>query len=148
MNLKEKSLQIKPFGSILPSGIMFQLTFSDQSMTEVNALDHTGQLELMANLSSLTSDILSAESSRVGQFQREGKLFHRFRIGELRVYFEHNGENLHCHYILHKNTFSDFIVRCKLPVANERDLEKNQSFWEYLDSLGKKPSREKHSDNM
>ncbi|SVD19809.1 uncharacterized protein METZ01_LOCUS372663, partial [marine metagenome] len=148
VNLKEKSLQIKPFGSSLPSGIMFQLTFSDQSMSEVNTLDHAGQLELMANLSSLTSDILSAEGSRVGQFQREGKLFHRFRIGELRVYFEHNGENLHCHYILHKNTFNDFIVRCKLPVANERDLEKNQSFWEYLDSLGKKPSRKKHSDNM
>ena len=128
--------------------IMFQLTFSDQSMSEVNALDHTGQLELMANLSSLTSDILSAEGSRVGQFQRGGKLFHRLRIGELRIYFEHNGENLHCHYILHKNTFNDFVVRCKLPVANERDLEKNQSFGEYLDSLGKKPSCEKHSDNM
>ena len=26
---------------------MFQLTFSDQSMAEVNALEHVGQLELM-----------------------------------------------------------------------------------------------------
>ncbi|MBO46645.1 MAG: cytotoxic translational repressor of toxin-antitoxin stability system [Planctomycetes bacterium] len=120
---------------------MFQLTFSDQSLTEVNTLNHAEQLELMGKLSSLTSDILSAEGSHMGRFRRGGKLFHRLRIGELRVYFEHSDCALHCHYILHKNTFNDFVVRCKLPVADERDLEKNQSFWEYLDGLGKKSPR-------
>ena len=43
---------------------MFQLTFSDQSMAEVNALDHVSQLELMEKLSSLTSEVLSDKDKR------------------------------------------------------------------------------------
>ena len=46
---------------------MFQLTFSDQSMNEVNALDHVSQLELMEKLSSLTSEVLSDKNSDVGR---------------------------------------------------------------------------------
>ena len=123
---------------------MLQLTFSDQSMAELNSLNKSDQLELMEELSGLSSDILTATGSGVGKFHREGKLLYRLRVGELRVYFEHDKGSLHCHYILKKNTFNDFVVRCKLPVGNEKDLEKNQSFWEYLESLGKKTSDEKY----
>tara|TARA_A100001037_G_C15009965_1_gene571211 strand:+ start:20 stop:403 length:384 start_codon:yes stop_codon:yes gene_type:complete len=125
---------------------MLQLTFSDQSMVELNSLEQAQQLELMEELSNLSSDILAAAGSRVGSFHRDGKLLHRLRVGELRVYFEHEKNNLHCHYILKKNTFNDFVIRCKLPVGHEKDLEKNQSFWEYLEGLGKKSSSEKHPD--
>ena len=121
---------------------MFQLTFSDQSMIEVNALDHVGQLELMEKLSSLTSEVLSEKNSEVGRFSRNGKCFHRMRVGDLRVYFEREEKTLHCHYILRKNTFNDFVIRFKLPVSEEQDLEKDQSFWEYLDGLTKKSPRE------
>ena len=117
---------------------MFQLTFSDQSMTEVNALDHVSQLELMEKLSSLTSEVLSDKNSDVGRFSRNGKNFFRMRVGDLRVYFEHGDNTLHCHYILRKNTFNDFVVRFKLPVSEEQDLEKDQSFWEYLEGLAKR----------
>ena len=117
---------------------MFQLTFSDQSMIEVNALDHVRQLELMEKLSSLTSDVLSEKNSEVGRFSRNGKCFYRMRVGDLRVYFEHGNKTLHCHYILRKNTFNDFVIRFKLPVGEEQDLEKEQSFWEYLEGLAKR----------
>ncbi|MBT5716717.1 MAG: cytotoxic translational repressor of toxin-antitoxin stability system [Opitutae bacterium] len=117
---------------------MFQLTFSEQSMVEVNALDHVGQLELMEKLSSLTSEVLSYKNSDVGRFTRNGKSFCRMRVGELRVYFEYGEQTLHCHYILRKNTFNDFIVRFKLPVCEEQDLEKEQSFWEYLERFSKR----------
>ena len=117
---------------------MFQLTFSDQSMVEVNALDHVNQLGLMDKLSSLTSEFLSDKGSDVGRFSRNGKSFCRMRVGDLRVYFEHGDKILHCHYILRKNTFHDFVVRFKLPVSEEQDLEKDQSFWDYLESLAKR----------
>ena len=115
-------------------------------MVELNSLDQSEQLELMEELSGLSSDILAAAGPRVGKFHREGKLLHRLRVGELRVYFEQEKDNLHCHYILKKNTLNDFVVRCKLPVGCEKDLETNQSFWEYLESLGKKSSGDKHRD--
>ncbi|MBT3568114.1 MAG: cytotoxic translational repressor of toxin-antitoxin stability system [Opitutae bacterium] len=121
---------------------MFQLTFSDQSMVEVNALGHVGQLELMERLSSLTTEVLSEKNSEVGRFSRNGKCFYRMRVEDLRVYFEHGDKTLHCHYILRKNTFNDFVIRFKLPVSEEQDLEKDQSFWEYLDGLTKKSPRE------
>ena len=38
---------------------MFQLTFSEQSLDELNSLHQSEQLELMDKLSSLTNEILS-----------------------------------------------------------------------------------------
>ena len=67
---------------------MFQVTFSDQSLEELNSLNQSAQLLLMEKLSSLTSDILSGENSGIGSFIRNGKTFYRLRIDDLRVYFE------------------------------------------------------------
>jgi len=117
---------------------MFQLTFSDQSMQELNALSQREQLNLVDQLSSLTDEFLLSDSDRIGRFQRGGKTFYRFRAGEFRSYFTRDGETLACHCILHKNTLKDFIFRCKLPVRDEQLLEKDQSFWQYLEGLAKK----------
>ena len=117
---------------------MFQLTFSDQSMHELNTLEQKEQLVLVDQLSSLTDEILSADSEHIGRFQRSGKTFYRLRIGAFRSYFTRDGDTLTCHCILHKNTLSDFIFRCKLPVKDKQLLEKDQSFWQYLEGLAKK----------
>ena len=63
---------------------MFQVTFSEQSLNELNSLSQTDQLHLMDKLSSLTSDILSGENTSVGNFIRNGKVF--FRINGKCVY--------------------------------------------------------------
>ena len=116
---------------------MFQLTFSDQSMLELNALDQREQLVLVDQLSSLTDDILMTDNDRIGRFQRGGKTFYRLRTGDFRSYFTHDRNTLACHCILHKNTLEDFIFRCKLPVKDKQLLEKDQSFWQYLEGLAK-----------
>ena len=54
---------------------MFQLTFSEQSLNELNSLHQSEQLELMDKLSSLTNEILSGENSSIGSFNRKGKTF-------------------------------------------------------------------------
>jgi mRNA interferase RelE/StbE len=117
---------------------MFQVTFSDQSLSVLNSLPQAEQLSLMDKLSSMTNDILVGNDSAVGRFQRNGKTFHRLRLEDLRVYFEKINISLHCHFILPKNSLNDFLVRCKMPSSDEAVLENHQSFWDYLESLAKK----------
>ncbi|MBT5715356.1 MAG: cytotoxic translational repressor of toxin-antitoxin stability system [Opitutae bacterium] len=117
---------------------MFQVTFSDQSLSVLNSLSQAEQLSLMEKLSSMTNDILVGSDSGVGRFQRKGKTFYRLRLEELRVYFEKINIALHCHFILPKNSLNDFLFRCKMPSSEEAVLENHQSFWDYLESLAKK----------
>ncbi len=116
---------------------MFQLTFSEQSLDELNSLHQSEQLELMDKLSSLTNEILSGENSSIGSFVRKGKIFYRLRIADLRVYFEKVDISLHCHFILQKNSLNDFLIRCKMPASDDAVLENHKSFWDYLESLTK-----------
>ena len=117
---------------------MFQVTFSDQSLSVLNDLSQGDQLKLMDTLSSLSNTILKGKDSGIGSFNRGGKLFFRLRIEDFRIYFEKIDIALHCHYILPKNSLNDFIIRCKLPTSEHSSLENHQSFWDYLDSLTKK----------
>ena len=117
---------------------MFQVTFSKQSLSELNSLSQTDQLSLIEKLSSLSNDILTGENSSVGTFLREGKKFYRLRVDDLRVYFEKVDISLHCHFILQKNSLNDFLVRCKMPASEDAILENHQNFWDYLESLTKK----------
>ena len=116
---------------------MLQVTFSDQSLGVLSSLAQVEQLSLMDKLGSLSSDILSEKSESIGRFIRKGKVFHRIRLGELRIYFEQTDLALHCHYILPKNSLNDFLFRCKMPSSDSAILENHKSFWEYLESLSK-----------
>jgi mRNA interferase RelE/StbE len=114
---------------------MFQVTFSEQSLSILNSLTQGEQLVLMEKLSSLSSDILDGNNQEIGKFNRKGKIFYRLRVGSFRVYFEKIKIALHCHFILPKNSLNDFLFRCKLPASEEAVLENHQSFWEYLERL-------------
>ena len=129
------------FNTFCPAQItfsMFQVTFSDQSLSVLNSLAQAEQLNLMEKLSSLTNDILVGTENDIGSFQRNGKVFYRLRLDELRIYFEKVNIALHCHFILPKNSLNDFLFRCKMPASEEAVLENHQSFWDYLESLARK----------
>ena len=117
---------------------MFQVTFSNQSLSILNSLKQGEQLVLMDKLSSLSNDILDGSNNEIGKFNRNGKLYHRLRIGTFRIYFEKVKIALHCHFILPKNSFNDFLFRCKLPASEESLLEEQQGFWDYLEKLASK----------
>jgi mRNA interferase RelE/StbE len=116
---------------------LFQVTFSDQSMAELNKMPVEEQLKLVDKISNMTSEQLNQPSETLGRFHRGGQTFYRVRVGELRCYFEIKGDILYSHYILHKNSLSDFIYRNKLPVTEETMAEETTSFWKYLESLKK-----------
>ena len=116
---------------------MYQVTFSEQAMHELNRLDQLAQLEVIEPIGNLRPDDLAHPREPLGRFHRGQKEFYRLRAGEFRFYFEARGESLHVNYILHKNSLEDFLLRNKLPVSEQQLVEQHSKFWKYLESLTK-----------
>jgi mRNA-degrading endonuclease RelE of RelBE toxin-antitoxin system len=116
---------------------MYQVTFSEQAMRELNQLDKLAQLDAIDPISHLKPSDLSHPREPLGHFRRGAKSFYRLRAGDFRFYFEAHGESLHVDYILHKNSLEDFLLRNKLPVSEQQLVEQDSKFWKYLESLTK-----------
>ena len=116
---------------------MYQVTFSEQSMRELNKLDKLDQLTVIEPISSLKASDLANPREPLGRFQRSGHTLYRLRSGDFRFYFEVQGEVLHTLYILHKNSLEDFLLRNKLPVTENQLVEQHSKFWKYLETLTK-----------
>ena len=114
---------------------MYQVTFSEQSISEINKLDSLHQLELIDMLSNV-KNLLINQSNELGSFSRDSKTYYRFRPKNMRIYFEIVDDNvIYCNYVIHQHTLTDFIFRMGLPISEEQIVEQNQSFWKYLESL-------------
>jgi len=116
---------------------MYQVTFSEQAMRELNRLDKLVQLEVVEPISSLKPSDLERPREPLGRFHRAGRETYRLRAGDHRFYFELSAEMLHVIYILHKNSLEDFLLRNKLPVSEQQLVEQHSKFWKYLESLTK-----------
>jgi mRNA interferase RelE/StbE len=116
---------------------MYQVTFSEQAMRELNRLDQLTQLEVVEPISSLRSEDLAHPREPLGRFNRGGKTFYRLRAHDHRFYFDVLGEVLHVNYILHRNSLEDFLLRNKLPVSEQQLVEQHSKFWKYLESITK-----------
>jgi len=117
---------------------MYQVTFSEQAMSELNKLDQFAQLEVALPITSLKPSDLEHPREPLGRFTRGTQTLYRLRAGDFRFYFEVNGETLHVIYILHKNSLEDFLLRNKLPVSETQLVEQHSKFWKYLETLTKK----------
>lgn len=114
---------------------MYQVTFSDQSMGELNRLSVEDQLRVVDVISSITADALNRPKEPIGHMTRDGRTYYRVRAGDFRCYFEIRGDTLYSHYIVHRHTLTDFVFRFKLPVTEEQMIEQHGSFWKYLETL-------------
>jgi mRNA-degrading endonuclease RelE of RelBE toxin-antitoxin system len=114
---------------------MYQVTFSDQSIRELNKLDKLTQLAAIEPISRLSPVDLARPREPLGRFSRGGKVFYRLRSGDFRFYFTARGETLHTHYILHKDSLEDLLFRMKLPVSEQQLFEQHSKFWKYLEGL-------------
>jgi hypothetical protein len=77
---------------------------------------------------------MSTELERFGKLERTGKILHRFRIGDYRIYFERHNLGIVVHRILSKNTLKDFLFRSSLPVREDEVLQDNPKFWDLIES--------------
>jgi mRNA-degrading endonuclease RelE of RelBE toxin-antitoxin system len=116
---------------------MYQVTFSEQAMRELNRLDKLEQLAVIEPISALRPDELAHPREPLGRFHRGKKEFYRLRAGDFRFYFDLHGDSIHVDYILHKNSLEDFLLRNKLPVSEQQLVEQHSKFWKYLESLTK-----------
>src|SRR5258708_29882135 len=98
---------------------MYQVTFSEQSMRELNQLDKMAQLDAIDPISKIRPSDLAKPREPLGKFHRAGKDFYRLRAGEFRFYFKGQGETLHTQYILHKSSLQDLLFRMMPPVSEQ-----------------------------
>jgi hypothetical protein len=117
---------------------MFQVTFSEQSLSELNKLGQLAQLDAIGPISRLTAAELAQPREPLGRFTRGGRTLHRLRSGGLRFYFEaRDDDTLHVLHLLHQNSLEDFLLRNKLPVTEDQLVEQDSKFWKWLESLAR-----------
>jgi mRNA interferase RelE/StbE len=117
---------------------MYQVTFSEQSLAEIDKLSKERQLEMVSSIGDLAAKAFKGDGDGVPTFHRDGRTFHRLKIDTFRIYVEKvDPSSLVCHYILPQHTLADFLFRAKFPVSEEQMVEQHSSFWKYLESLRK-----------
>jgi len=112
---------------------VFQIVFNEISAAELSRLDTLEQLELMDQFKVTQEDLDSLDGERFGKIERDGKKLYRYRAEDWRVYFEVKDGAIVVHRVLHKGTFSDFVFRSKIPLAEDEELAESKHFWKLID---------------
>jgi len=114
----------------------FQIIFNPTSAAELARMPKELQLSILGEFRGLPHEVMSTELERFGKLERAGKVMHRFRIGDYRIYFERHELGLVVHRILSRNSLKDFLFRSSLPIAEDEALQENPKFWELIESVG------------
>lgn len=112
---------------------MFQIVFNEISAAEISALGTLEQLELLEEFKVGKEDLANLNGDRFGKIERDGRILYRFRAKEYRFYFEIKDASVIVHRVLHRGTFSDFMFRSKMPLAEDEALANSKPFWKLID---------------
>ena len=112
---------------------MLQIVFNEISAAEISQLETLEQLELLDAFKVTESDLAELDGERFGEIVRDGKTLYRFRTEDYRIYFEISDQCVVVHRLLHKNTFSDFLFRSKMPISEDEELAGSKHFWQLID---------------
>jgi mRNA-degrading endonuclease RelE of RelBE toxin-antitoxin system len=112
----------------------FQIIFTPTSAAEVARLPKELQLHILGEFRGLPQQVIGTELDDFGKLERGGRILHRFRIGDFRVYFERHELGVLVHRILNRNTLKDFMYRSGLKVEEDEALQQNPKFWEMIES--------------
>lgn len=112
---------------------MLQIVFNEISAAEISRLGTLEQLELLDEFKVSEKDLERLDDERFGRIRREGKTLYRFRARDFRFYFEVVEGAVVVHRVLHKNTFSDFLFRSRMPMSEDEELARSKHFWKLID---------------
>ena len=112
----------------------FQIIFNPTSAAELAKMPKDLQLHILGEFRGLPKEVLSTDLERFGKLERAGRILHRFRLEDYRIYFERHELGLVVHRILSKNTLKDFLYRSSLPVGEDEALQDNPKFWEMIEA--------------
>ena len=110
----------------------FQIIFNPISAAELSKMPKELQLQILGEFRGLPHEIMSTELERFGKLERDGRVLHRFRIGDYRVYFEKHDLGIVIHRIFSRNTLKDFLFRSSLPTGEDEALQESPKFWEMI----------------
>jgi mRNA-degrading endonuclease RelE of RelBE toxin-antitoxin system len=112
---------------------VFQIVFNEISAAEISRLGILEQLDLLDSFKVAEGDLEQLDGERFGRIERDGKVLYRFRAKDYRIYFGVKDGAVVVHRVLHKNTFSDFLFRSNMPVAEDEALAGSKHFWKLID---------------
>ena len=119
---------------------VLQIVFNEISAGELSQLDTLSQLDILDSFKVTRDDLENIDGEKFGKLTRGDADLFRFRAGDYRIYFEVQDEHVVVHRILNKNTFSDFMYRSNLPVAEDEALAESKVFWTLIEE-GKNAKR-------
>ena len=112
----------------------FQIIFTPTSAAELARMPKELQLQILGDFRGLPQQVVGTELDQFGKLVQEGRVLHRFRIGDYRVYFERHELGILVHRILSKNSLKDFLYRSGLKTGEDEVLQENPKFWELIES--------------
>jgi mRNA-degrading endonuclease RelE of RelBE toxin-antitoxin system len=112
----------------------FQIIFTPISAAEVGRMPKELQLQILGEFRGLPQQVIGTELDDFGKLERGGRILHRFRIGDFRVYFERHELGVLVHRILSRNTLKDFLYRSGIKVEEDEALQQNPKFWEMIEA--------------
>jgi mRNA-degrading endonuclease RelE of RelBE toxin-antitoxin system len=112
----------------------FQIIFNPTSAAELAKMPKELQLQILGEFRGLPHQVMSTELEEFGKLERAGRILHRFRIGDYRVYFEKHELGVVVHRILSRHTLKDFLFRSGLKMDEDVALQQNPKFWEMIEA--------------
>ena len=112
----------------------FQIIFNPTSAAELAKMPKELQLQILGEFRGLPQQVMSTELEEFGKLERAGRILHRFRIGDYRVYFEKHELGVVVHRILNRHTLKDFLFRSGLKMDEDAALQQNPKFWEMIEA--------------
>ncbi len=112
----------------------FQIIFTPTSAAELARMPKELQLQILGEFRGLPQQVIGTELDDFGKLERGGRILHRFRVGDYRVYFERHDLGVLVHRVLSRNTLKDFLYRSGLKVEEDEALQQNPKFWEMIEA--------------
>ena len=92
------------------------------------------QLQILGEFRGLPQQVMNTELDEFGKLERAGRILHRFRVGDYRVYFERHELGVVVHRILSRHTLKDFLFRSGLNMQEDEALQQNPKFWDLIEA--------------
>ena len=104
------------------------------SAAELARMPKELQLQILGEFRGLPQQVMTTDIDQFGKLERAGRILHRFRVGDYRVYFERHELGVLVHRILSRHTLKDFLFRSGLNAGEDEALQENPKFWELIAS--------------
>jgi mRNA-degrading endonuclease RelE of RelBE toxin-antitoxin system len=112
----------------------FQIIFTPIAASELARMPKELQLQILGEFRGLPQQVLGMELEAFGKLEQGGRILHRFRVGDYRVYFERHDLGVLVHRILSRHTLKDFLFRSGLNTGEDEALQENPKFWELIET--------------